>query len=499
MAYVEQIDPGMTNVAPRGAKGDQTGVGTPQGQFTWNRVANGDAHTVKDAQEYLAAHGYHPGGVDGIWGPHTARALRNYLNAVHPKAHQAQVRAVMSKHPQTGKFQPAPRAPAPKPIKGGGGSGGKGGGGKGGRGRGRGGGGGGAAPPPGLMNPQKQAQSMANAEFDPAIGSLKQALLDLATQGKYDQGQVKGMYGQMSDLMNRQNAEQGSNQAAELQNITGDMGNVAQLFGASDAQAMQPALGNATGLIGAEGKSEQDYLSNMLPLLKAQAAQGNQNIDQLTMAQQRNYNDQLTRQQQAKGQAYNADYQQALSDQATQQQNQMALAQAQAMFPAQLGAARASAKAARVNAKYAGQYNRAKIQAEQASAAHSNALSAEAQSVIQKNLAYARKAQIEAKGSKNNKVNVLEPGSTSFNRIQDNLYHAMQMGSGKGPITNPVRAQHALFNQAVAAGLIDKQGRPLVKGAIQLLNSTLGAMYNKDANWQNGWQWTGNRFVQRKS
>jgi hypothetical protein len=333
---------------------------------------------------------------------------------------------------------------------------------------------------------------MANAEYNPAINSLKQALLDLATQGKYDQGQVKGMYGQMSNLMNSQSAAQGTNQQQELQNVTQNMGNVAQLFGASNAQQMQPALGNATGLIGAEGKSEQDYLANMLPLLQAQAAQGNQNIDQMTTAQQRNYNDQLTQQQQAKGQAYNADYQQALSDQATQAQNAMALQQAQAMFPSQLQAAKSTARADRINANSAGAYNAARINAQNAAAQHSAALSAEAQSVIQKNMAYARKAAMTSSGK-----NVLAPGSTTADRIQKNLYHSMTNSTGKVTIPNPQRAQHALYSQAVASGLINRQRQPLVKGAIKLLNATLVQMYNRDAAWQKGWTWNGRQFAAR--
>jgi hypothetical protein len=302
------------------------------------------------------------------------------------------------------------------------------------------------------------------------------------------------MYGQMSNLMNSQNAAQGANQQQELQNVTQNMGNVAQLFGGSNAQQMQPAVGNATGLIGAEGKSEQDYLSNMLPLLQAQAAQGNQNIDQLTTAQQKNYNDQLTQQQQAKGQAYNADYQQALSNQATQAQNAMALQQAQAMFPSQLQAAKSTARADRINANSAGAYNAAKINAQNAQAQHSQALTAEAASVIQKNMAYARKAAMS--GTKAG-VNVLAPGSTSADRIQKNLYHSMTNSTGKVTIPNPQRAQHALYSQAVASGLINRQGQPLVKGALRLLNSTLSQMYNRDAAWQKGWTWNGKQFVPR--
>ena len=350
-------------------------------------------------------------------------------------------------------------------------------------------------------NPAKAAHGMVNAEYNPAINSLKQALINLATQGNYDQQQVKGWYGQMSDLMNAQKASQGANQAAAIQNVTGDMGNVAQLFGAQNAQQMQPALGNAVGLIGAEGQSQQDYLSNMLPLLQAQGAQGVQNIDQLVQAQNNNYNDQLTQQQRAKGAAYNADYQQALANQTTQEQNQFALQQAKAMFPAQLHSAKATAAADRANARAAPAYNAARIRAANASAADAAARAAavgpQAQSVIAKNMAEARKAAMAAKQS-GNKANVLAPGSTTYDRIQKNLYRGMTNSTGQVTITNPQRAQHALYAEAVSSGLIDKRGRPLVKGAIKLLNGTLASMYHRDKAWQSGWNWNGRKFVPRK-
>lgn len=344
------------------------------------------------------------------------------------------------------------------------------------------------------------AHGMANAEYNPAINSLKQALLDVMTQGKYDQGQLKGYYGQMNDLMQGQQQGQQAAGQQEIADLGQNMGNVAQLFGASNAQQMQPAFGNAAGLLSTENQSEQDYLKNMLPLLKAQGAQGSSELSHTVMAQQRNYNDQLTSQQQAKGAAYNADYQQALSNQQQIAQNKLALQQAKALFPSQLSASQSTAKADRANAAAAPAYNNARIRAQnasaQASAARAAAITNEQQSTIAKNMAEARAAVARAKVS-GTKANPLAPGSTTFGRIQKGLYQALTKG-GKGPIANPMFAQRALFAEAVSQGLINRQGKPLVKGSIKLLNATLAEMYNRNQNWQKGYTWNGRKFVPRK-
>lgn len=348
------------------------------------------------------------------------------------------------------------------------------------------------------------AHGMANSQYNPAINSLKQALIDVMTQGKYDQGQIHGYTHQMTQLDNQQLAAQGANQQAELHDVTSNLGNVAQLFGAQNAQEMQPAVGNATGLIGAESKSEQDYLQNMLPLLQAQGSQDAQNVQHMTTAQQRNYNDQLTQQQLAKGQAYTADLAQAKSDRVTQMQNKLALQQAQQLFPSQLSAAKSTAKADKANAASAGAYNNARINAENqsaaASAARAAAISNEQESVIKKNMAEARAAVARAKtsGAKGKALNPLAPGSTTYGRIQKGLYDALSTG-GKNhqPIANPMLAQRALFAEAVSQGLIGKNGKPLVHGSIKLLNATLAEMYNRNSNWQKGYTWNGRKFVPR--
>lgn len=353
--------------------------------------------------------------------------------------------------------------------------------------------------------PAQAARGMANAEYNPAIDSLKQALLDVVTQGQYDQHQLKGYYGQMTNLDNSQYADQQANQQAALQGLTSNIGNAAQLFGGSNAQQMQGALGNATGLLSTEGQSQQDYLQNMLPLLEAQGAQGSSELAHTVLAQQKNYNDQLTSQQQAKGAAYNADYQQALSNQQTIAQNKLALQQAQALFPSQLSASQSTAKADRVNANAAGAYNQSRINAENASASASAAraasISNEQQSVISKNMAEARAAYARAKAStaKGKALSPLAPGSSSYNRIAKGLYDALSTAPGKNnkPIANPIAAQHALYAEAVAQGLINRKGQPLVPGANKLFNSVLAEMYNRNANWQKGYKWNGRKFAKR--
>lgn len=71
----------------------------------YKRVATGDPDTVRDAQTFLNARGYRVGPIDGHFGPQTARALEAHLSGTHPNIHNSQVRAIESKHPQSGKFQ----------------------------------------------------------------------------------------------------------------------------------------------------------------------------------------------------------------------------------------------------------------------------------------------------------------------------------------------------------------------------------------------------------
>src|SRR4051812_39879659 len=117
----------MTVYNPSGAGPQGYQVASPKGgpphpasgnEFAFNRVRNGDQHTVRDAQTFLNHAGFQVG-VDGIFGPQTAQALKRYLHGHKPQA-------VSNKRyvPPT----PAPRAPARDPVKAGKGGGGKGGG-----------------------------------------------------------------------------------------------------------------------------------------------------------------------------------------------------------------------------------------------------------------------------------------------------------------------------------------------------------------------------------
>lgn len=451
--------------------------------LTYQKVASGNPHTVRDAQTFLHAHGYNIG-VDGIWGPQTDSALKAYLKGV-----------------RAAKFNAA-RMPAPKVsnkagarslvknvrIGGGKGGGGKGGGGKGGRNA--------PAVNPGMpnvsgpFNPAKAAMAMANAQYSPAIQSLKGLLADVGNQGKYDLSQLHGWNNQMQNLMDAQivGQQQVTNQG--VQDVTNAIGNDAQLFGGQNAQAMQPAASNAAGYLQAVGQSQQDYLANMKPLLDAQAATSAGNMTDAVRAQQNNYQNQLTAQQQAKGAAYQADYQQALSDQATQEQNALALQQAQAMMPYQIGSAKAQLKADRANAAAAGPLNRAKLAATQAQINHYGALS--------KQEAAATKVDIaKAKAAGGKSAAILSPGSTTYDRVSGLLSKSLYTGNGKKPITNPIAAQASMWHAARAMGIINAQGKPLVPGALQMLNGMLQEQYARDAAWQANYAWNGRTFVKK--
>jgi len=452
--------------------------------LAYNRVANGDAHTVKDAQTFLKSKGYNVG-VDGIFGPQTSSALKAYFHNIHPNAYNV----AHGVHTSNTKVNNTVITNVPRARGGGGGKGG---------GKVHVAAGGGNAPAPGApapagaFDPRKIAQAQANQEYNPAINSLKQLLSDVQNQDVYNQKQIGGYYDQMKNLMNSQYAEQGSSTADAIKGVTDAIGQDAQLFGGSNAPQMIPAASNAAGFLGAVGQSQQDYLHNMLPLLDAQAAQGTANEQNAARAQMNNYQDQLTSQQQAKGAAYNTDYQQALSDQATQAQNALALQQAQAMLPYQIGSARAQLKADKANAAYAGKLNQAKLQATQAQAQHYGAMTKQELAAAQKDV-----AQAKASGGKG--AGVLAPGSTSYDRVSGLLSKSLYAGNGKHPITNPIQAQASMFHAARAMGLIDAQGRPLVPGALKMLNGMLQEQYQRDAAWQANYRWNGSQFVPKSS
>jgi len=455
--------------------------------LAYNRVANGDAHTVRDAQHFLRSKGYNVG-VDGMFGPQTSSALKAYFHNIHPNAYNV----AHGVHPGPGGNNHPPAVVVAPPT-----GGGKGGG-KVRGGRGGGGGGNVNAPSPGTpapagaFDPRKIAQAQANQEYNPAINSLKQLITDVQNQDPYNQSQITGWYDQMKNLMNSQYNDQGANTASGIKGVTDAIGQDAQLFGGSNAPQVATAAENAAGYLGAVGQSQQDYLKNMLPLLDAQAAQGTANEQNAARAQLNNYQDQLTNQQQAKGAAYNTDYQQALSDQATQAQNALALQQAQAMLPYQIGSARAQLKADKANAAYAGKLNQAKLQATQAQAQHYGAMTKQELAAAQKDV-----AQAKASGGKG--AGVLAPGSTSYDRVSGLLSKSLYAGNGKHPITNPVQAQASMFHAARAMGLIDAQGRPLVPGALKMLNGMLQEQYQRDAAWQANYRWNGSQFVPKSS
>ena len=454
--------------------------------LAYNKVANGDQHTVRDAQTFLRSHGYKVG-VDGLFGPQTSSALKAYFHNINPHAFNV----AHGIHPVSGNNHPpavntSPPVHAPNVSRGGGG-------GNGARsGRGGNSGAGAPQPPAGMLDPRKIAAAMANQEYGPAIAQLKGLLGDVANQDQFNQKQIGGYYDQMKNLMNSQYQDQGAATAAGIKGVTDAIGQDAQLFGGQEAPQMATAASNAASYLGAVGQSQQDYLHNMLPLLDAQAAQGTANEQSAAAAQQANYQNQLTAQQQAKGAAYQSNYEQALSDQATQAQNQLALEQAQAMLPYQVGSAKAQLKVDRANAAAAGPYNAAKLAATQAQAAHYGALTKQEMASAQKDV-----AQAKASGGKG--AAVLAPGSTSYDRVSGLLFKSLFTGNGKKPITNPVQAQASMFHAARSMGLIDKQGRELVPGALRMLTGTLQEQYQRDAAWQANYKWNGRQFVPKSS
>src|SRR4051812_30970348 len=112
----------MTVYNPSGAGPQGYQVPSKQGpphpatanEFAWNRVRNGDTHTIMHTQKFLGHHGFNVG-VDGIWGPQTAHALKQYLNGHKPKVSNAPMQRYVP-----GKVSlPPQKAGKLKPTKGG--------------------------------------------------------------------------------------------------------------------------------------------------------------------------------------------------------------------------------------------------------------------------------------------------------------------------------------------------------------------------------------------
>lgn len=329
------------------------------------------------------------------------------------------------------------------------------------------------------FDPAAVAQSMVNAQYNPAIASLQQMLNSLGRQDKFNQQQIAGWYSQMQNLMNTQNAQQGQATQDQLAGVSSQLGNVAQLFGAQNAQQMQPALGNAAGMLATMGGSNQNYLQSMVPLLAAQAAQGTMNEQNAARAQRNNYSSQLQAQRGAKGAAYQAAYQQAVSNHTAELQNALALKQAKALLPYQVSTAKSNASIAATNAANAQAMADAKLAAQQAQIAHYRALTKQEQ------------AQAQAALQSVHQAGILKPGSASYSRVQRLAVNSIYQTTGKGHklIQDAQQAQKALAQEAVAQGLIGKNGKELVKGAVRMLNGILASTYRRTPAWQKYYLW----------
>lgn len=334
------------------------------------------------------------------------------------------------------------------------------------------------------FNPLQLAQSEANAQYDPSIADLQNQISGATAQNTANQSTLQNWYAQMQNLLAQQLSGEQANATQGGQAYAQALGNDAQLFGGAQAPQVGAAGQNNADALSAVNQSQQDYLNNMAPLLKAQAAQGLSDASNAYNQQNNSLHSQLQAQQQAKGQTFNSDYQTALQNQAQLQQNNQALNDAQALFPYQLASAKSQAQADASNAANAGAINRATLQKD-------NAQVQEVQSATQKNLAEAQAAV--TKGAS------FAPGSKDRQTLVSNLYKSMVNSAGTSVIQNPVQAQKALYTQAVAYGLLNANGQEQVPGAATALKAVLQNVLASTPSWRTaGWQWNGNTFVQTK-
>lgn len=347
-----------------------------------------------------------------------------------------------------------------------------------------------AAPPPssdigaGQPSALQIAQAQANAQYDPSIADLNTQIGQAGNQNTANQASIQNWYNQMQSLINQQLSGSQDQATSGANAYATALGNAAQLFGGAQAPAVGAAGQNNADALQAVNQSQQDYLNNMAPLLKAQGAQSAQDATDAYNSQLGNLHSQLQAQQQAKGAAFSTDYQTALQNQVQNAQNQQALNDAQQLFPYQLASAKSQAAADATNAKSAGAINAATL-------AKDNAQITEVQSATQKNLAEAQAAV--------NKGASFAPGSKDRQTLVGNLYKSMVNSAGTSIIANPVQAQQALYTQAVAYGLINAQGQEQVPGASTALKAVLQNVLASTPQWRNaGWQWNGTTFVQSK-
>ncbi len=444
-----------------------------QGINTKTGLPNAASH-ISDMQQFLKNRGYNVT-VDGVRGPQTSAAVAAFHNHISAQAFNARYGGAKAAG-KTGGNSPNQALPVQTPAQ-----------------HARVVAGAKAAQSPAAANttnntqgynPLQLAQSEANAQYDPSITDLQNQISGATAQNTANQSSLQNWYAQMQSLLNQQLSDTQNNATQGGQAYATALGNDAQLFGGAQAPQVGAAGQNNADALSAVNQSQQDYLNNMMPLLKAQAAQGQSDASNAYQQQSGNLHSQLQAQQLAKGQTFNTDYQTALQNQAQLQQNQQALNDAQSLFPYQLASAKSQAQADASNAANASAINQVTLQKD-------NAQVQEVQSATQKNLAEAQAAA--TKGAS------FAPGSKDRQTLVSNLYKSMVNSAGTSVIQNPVQAQKALYTQAVAYGLLNANGQEQVPGAATALKAVLQNVLASTPSWRTaGWQWNGNTFVQTK-
>jgi len=429
-------------------------------------------NNIRDMQMFLKNRGYNLT-VDGIRGPQTNAAVAAFHNHIAPQQFNARFRP---QHPASGKFV-ASRNSAVKLPQGPGVPAGY-------NNRSTGGDigvdkatGFSATPGAGQYNPLALATADANAQYDPSIAALNTQIGQAGTQNTANQKALLDYYNQMNALVSGQLSATQAQGIQGAQDYASALGNDAQLFGGAQAPQVGTTANQGADALSAVNQSQQDYLNNLQPLLKAQGAQGVQDLAGAYTQQSNSLNQQLQAQQQAKGQAFTTDYQQGLQNQSQLQQNAQALKDAEALLPYQLQSAKAQASVDATNAADAPGLNQAKVD--------------QANSIIKKNMAEAQAAI--AKGA------TFGPGSKDRQTLIKNLGASMVNAQGTSLIQNPVQAQQALYTQAVAYGLLGPNGQETKPGVASMLKAVLQTAYASNAQWRNaGWQWNGTTFVKTK-
>lgn len=298
------------------------------------------AQHVKNMQQFLKNRGYNIT-VDGIRGPETNKIVAAFHNHLTP----AQLAAQTKLSAKVTGTRPPTSGPAPR-VTGGGGKG-------------------GSKPvipsrspasvtpgadDPYAIDPNKYAQSAANAAYDPQIAALQQQLNQLDPQHTQNIADISGWF---QGVQNQDQSNINATQAFDKTNAAGydtAAQNIASLFGGAAAPEFAGYADIGKAQLGANADSQNAFQSNLKSILGLQGADALKQELGMYTHNKADLLSQIGAQRSAKGQAYTDALQEGYKMAQDARTAQQSLSLAQSLAPYQIKEAKASAAAAQANA-----------------------------------------------------------------------------------------------------------------------------------------------------